>query len=291
MPFNDGIPRTHCFSLTDIHDFERCVFRFLVRHHLERKSEIDDSSAKMALGTLLDESIKLFHLQTSSLDDPDSISYIVKGAYRHIKQSVEEKGDKSFYAKHIQFMNDAMVDQATAIFKDYYTKLDGKIKKSLGKVPFCEYIIERNGKRIKLWGGPDTFEMGEDGIPEVVDYKYHEDPTEGASRLDMDLMPKMYMLLCRKTLQDKGYSKARFVVRQWTDPSNTSLVEEFDFASLDAIADLIGQKIEPILQNRDVSFCEKGWCRACKSEKRQEYLKELEEKKFITLNQDLLFAP
>ena len=290
MPYGDGIPRTHCFSLTDIHDFDQCVFRFLVRHDLERKFEIDDSSPKMALGTILDETIKLYHLSTAT-NDPEYLSFIVRGAVRHIKTSIAEKGEKSFYFKHGEFINEALIEQAIDIFKNYYAGLNGKIKKSLGKVGFCEYIIESPRAKFKLWGGPDTFEMGDDGVPEVVDYKYHEDPQKGAERLDMDLTPNLYTLLSSEQLKKMGYNRARFIIRQWTDPSNTTLFTDFDLDDLGEVVKQIKQKIEIILNNKSVSFCERSFCRACKSEKRQEYLRELEEKKMVLLSTDVLFAP
>ena len=167
----------------------------------------------------------------------------------------------------------------------------GKIKKSLGKVGFCEYIIESPRAKFKLWGGPDTFEMGDDGVPEVVDYKYHEDPQKGAERLDMDLTPKLYTLLSSEQLKKMGYNRARFIIRQWTDPSNTTLFTDFDLDDLGEVVKQIKQKIEIILNNKSVSFCERSFCRACKSEKRQEYLRELEEKKMVLLSTDVLFAP
>ena len=49
------------YSLTDFHDFEECKFRFFVRHHLGKKYEIAKGSRQMALGVLLDRSIKEIH--------------------------------------------------------------------------------------------------------------------------------------------------------------------------------------------------------------------------------------
>lgn len=285
MPWSDGIPKIRSFSLTDIHDYDSCVFRFLVRHHLEKKQEIDDSNSKMALGTILDESIKLYHLSTDT-NDPQYLSFLVRGAVRHIRESVASKGVKSFYFKHAQFINEELISQATDLFKSYYLALDGKIKKSLGKVGFCEYIMDSPTGKIKLWGGPDTFEMGDDGVPEVVDYKYHEDPEKGASRLDMNLMPKIYMLLTSKFLKERGFKKARFIVRQWTNPQNDGLFEDFDLETIDQIGDLIRQRIEGILANKSLQFCERSWCRACQSKKRGEYIQELTERKFILISQD-----
>lgn len=290
MSWGDGIPKIRSYSLTDIHDFESCTFRFLVRHHLEKKAEIDDSSPKMALGTILDEAIKLYHLSNVS-SDPEYLAYIVRGAVRRIKEDVASRGEKSFYFKHNEFISEPLIQQAIDIFKDYYTKLGGRIKKSLGRVGFCQFVIEGEDGKIKIWGGPDTFELGDDGVPEIVDYKYHEDPQKGAARLDMDLMPKIYTLLSAEALKSLGYKRVRFIVRQWTDPLNSSLTEEFDLDEVEQIAMYLKQKIEPIMQNKTLMFCERSFCKACKSEKRQEYLQELEERKMIVLNSDLLFAP
>lgn len=301
MPWNDGISKLRSYSLTDIHDYEQCVFRFLVRHHLEHKQEIDDSSPKMALGTILDEAIKLYHLSTV-IDDPQYLAYVVRGAVRHIKENVIAKGEKSFYYKHNEFISEPLIQQAIEIFRNYYLKLDGKIKKSIARVGFCEYIFEASDGKIKLWGGPDTYELGDDGIPEIVDYKYHEDPEKGAARLDMDLMPKIYTLLSAKQLKDLGYKKARFIVRQWTNPGYNKLAEEFDLDNLDSVIEHIRSKIDPILTNKAVSFCERSYCRACKSNKREAYLQELKEKNMVEVLEsptdsltskfeDALFAP
>lgn len=276
MPWGDGIPLTQSFSLTDIHDFNQCVFRFLVRHQLDRKREIDDSSPKMCIGTILDEAIKLYQISAKNALEVEYIGFLVKAAVRHIRESVEKKGEKSFYFKHSQYLSEPLIGQAIEIFKNYYLRLDGKIKKSISPVGFCEYILENRGKKIKLWGGPDTYEEGEDGIPEVADYKYHEDPKKGVTRIDMDLMPKMYIVLSAKDLTKRGYKKARFVIRQWNNPTDNSLKEEFDLNSLDPIISYLQAKIDPILENKKISFCERSFCLACQSEKRNEYLKELE---------------
>ena len=254
MPWGDGIPKIRCFSLTDIHDFESCPFRFFVRHNLERKAEIDDSSPSMALGTLLDESIKLFLTSNALSFGVDYLPNIINGALAKMKYNVSEKGSRSFYYKHMDFINDEIVQKANEVFKKYYEALDGKIKKSLGEVGFCEYVIDCEDGKLKFWGGPDTFELGDDGVPEVVDYKYHENPERGVSRLDMDLMPKMYILLSAKKLQDKGYSKARFVVRQWSQPTDDSLWEDFDLTELDSISERLKSKVQKILESKDLSF-------------------------------------
>ena len=281
MPWGDGIPHTRSFSLTDIHDFDQCIFRFLVRHELERKREIDESSPKMCIGTILDEAIKLYHLSAKNSFDPNYIDFLVRGAVRHIRESVEKKGERSFYYKHSQYLSEPLIQQAVDIFKNYYIKLDGKIKKSIGRVGFCEYIFESNSKKVKLWGGPDTYEEGEDGVPEVADYKYHEDPKKGVLRLDMDLMPKMYMVLSAGDLLKIGYKKARFVIRQWNNPKDETLKEEFDLNSLGSVISFLQSKIEPILENKKISFCERSFCLACSSEKREEYLNELENLGFV----------
>lgn len=118
-------------------------------------------------------------------------------------------------------------------------------------------------------------------MPEIVDYKFREDVEKGKQRMDMDLMPKVYTLLASDYLKSKGYEKARFVVRIWQDPLDSSLNEEFDLSVIDNFKEFFGQKISKILGTEEIKFCEQGWCRACSSDRRQEFLKELQERGFI----------
>lgn len=304
MPWNDGIPKINSYSLTDFHDFDFCPFRFFVYHHLGKKYELSESSPSLALGSLLDESIKLFHRAKAYGCEPDYLGNIVEAALNFIKEKVAKGGEFSFHGKHIPYLNDQAVKGATKIFKDYYLAKDKKINRSLGEVGFCEWIIKGDpstgsGQVYKLWGGPDALEEGDDGIPEVVDYKSREalafnselndnstdevqnyKSREGSKKaklnLDMDLMPKIYTLLVSRKLVDKGYSKARFKVRIWQDPLNESFFEEFDLETIENAQVLFKQKIDKILSTQDLRFCEKDFCRACKSDKRDEFLIELQ---------------
>lgn len=287
----DGIPNFRAYSLTDIHEFDSCVFRFLVRHHLEKKKEIDDSNPAMALGTLLDESIKRFHLTNGYDLGEGYILNAVMGAFGHIQDSVNTKKEKSFYFKHIEFMTPELIEKAVEVFKSYHRGLGGKIKKSLCQVDFCSYTLVHPTGPVKLWGLPDTFEIGEDGVIEVVDYKYHENPVKGAARLDMDMMPKIYVLLTAKFLLSRGFERARFVVRLWSDPANDSFQEEYDLLHLDNTISAILKKLDPILQNTNISFCERQYCRACKSEKRLEYLSAIQEEFQMQILEDLIKTP
>src|SRR5258708_30098898 len=91
MPYGDGIPKINCYSLTDLHDFEQCPFRFYVRHHLDRKYEIDESSAVIALGNLLDQSIKRFHKENSyGTKSSKRLIQIVKDAEAEMRYLVAE---------------------------------------------------------------------------------------------------------------------------------------------------------------------------------------------------------
>jgi len=298
MPFNDGIPRTHSFSLTDFHEFDYCPFRFFVFHHLGKKYEMAEGSRNLALGSLLDASIKLFHKTKSYGQPKEYIKNLIQASCNKMMEKVAKQSSPSFYSAIKDFLNDDLCEEAAAIFINYYKALDLKIKPAIMEVGFCEWVIEtddpstgRSGQVYKLWGGPDTLEMGEDGIPEVVDYKFRENIEVGKDNMDMDLMPKIYMLLVCNKLLEKGYKKARFVVRFWQDPKDDSFFEEFDLERVRDFEDIFKERIEEIFNTSVFKFCEKGFCKACKSDQRTLFLKELEDKKLIVINQDLLFAP
>ncbi len=312
MPFNDGIDRKFCFSLTDFHDFDYCLFRFFVFHHLNKKYELAEGNENMALGSLLDQTIKIFHQSKAYGQPPEYLENLVKAALKLMKERVARQSAPSFYSSIMPFLTEELVTKAAQIFKNYYSTLDGKIRQSLGEVGFCEWIIKTDdpstlqhvqgrpeqGRRTtgsgqvwKLWGGPDALEMGEDGIPEIVDYKFRENTEQGKTSLDMDLMPKLYTLLCANKLLDMGYKKARFVVRFWQEPLRNDFYEEFDLEEVKQYEELFKQKIATILQTKQVSFCEMPFCKACQAKNRKEYLKELEVKKIIQVDTDILFAP
>lgn len=275
MPFNDGIPRAQCFSLTDFHEFEYCPFRFFVKHHLEKKYELEKGSEQGALGNILDLSIKIFHNSKAYGQPADYIPYIVKRAVAEIREKVAQNSSKpSFYSASAPFINDQLISRASKIFQDYYQALGGRIKRSLGEVGFCEFIMEDGNGKWKLWGGPDAYEIGDDGVPEVVDYKYKKDIEKGRD-LDMDLMPKIYILLASKFLQSKGYNRARFVVRFWMDPKNNDFYEEFSLEDAESMAGFFKQKIQKILSVKEVTFCERTFCTACSSDQRETFWKEL----------------
>ncbi|MBI2022397.1 PD-(D/E)XK nuclease family protein [Candidatus Daviesbacteria bacterium] len=279
MPFNDGIPKINSYSLTDFHDFEDCSFRFFIRHHLDKKYEIDEGNSIVALGNLLDQSIKKFHKHKYYGCDPSELVGLVKAAAKDMREQVQiaqAKGKNHFYKSTIPFLNDEVITEAIKIFQDYYRGRNLKINQAVEEVGFCEWTFEANGDKFKLWGGPDCLEMGEDGIPEVVDYKSRKDLEKGKTYMDMDLMPKIYTLLCSSKLLNKGFKKARFLVRLWQDPKDESLFEEFDLTVMDGAEFLFKQKIEKILGTKEIYFCNKEFCRACQSEKKDDFLKELE---------------
>src|SRR5438067_1421256 len=98
MPYNDGIPTTHSFSLTDFHEFERCSFSFFVKHHLGKKYELAEGSKALALGSLLDGAIKKFHQSKAYGQPPEYISNLVKAACNEILEKVEKQKGSSFYS-------------------------------------------------------------------------------------------------------------------------------------------------------------------------------------------------
>ncbi len=284
----DTIARIHSFSLSDFHDFDHCVFRFFVNHHLQKKYELAEGSANQTIGTLLDLSIKKFHTTRSYNQPWEYVQNLMKLAEAEIRDDVSQKGTNSFYGPQIPFLTAENINKAKEIFKNYYEGLGRKVKrlvvtKTLSKIrPFWKKEIQGTNL-MQIWGGPDAIEMGEDNLPEVVDYKYFNNQETGPENLDMDLMPKIYTLLCTTELMDLGYQKARFKIRFWQDPNNESYYEEFDLASMKNIEDFLRDKMERILRTDELSFCEQPFCRACQSAKREEWIKELQKQGWIKL--------
>src|SRR5258708_38843152 len=97
MAFGD-IARINCFSLSDYRNFEKCYFDFLVKHHLEKRYEIEKGNKNQAIGNLLDLVIKIIH-RTKAYNQP--LDYILgpifKAAENEIRAKVERAGARSFY--------------------------------------------------------------------------------------------------------------------------------------------------------------------------------------------------
>ncbi len=279
----DNIPRTHCFSLGDLHEYDRCVFSFFVKHHLQKRYELAEGNQNQVIGTLLDLAMKKLH-QIKAYDQPaEYLQNLIKAAERDIREDVEKRGKNSFYGAQIEFLTEETILKAQEIFKKYTEKMNGKYKKyvltavSQRPKPFWEKVI-LSQESLKLWGAPDAIEMGEDGIPEVVDYKYFEDLEKSKQRLDMDLMPKVYILLCAADLQTSGFQKARFKVRFWQDPKNESFYEEFDLINAQNLENFLKDKIERILRTAEVSYCHQSYCQVCGHPEKIEWVKQLKER-------------
>lgn len=284
----DSIPRTHAFSLGDLHEYDRCVFSFFVKHHLRKRYELAEGNVNQTIGTLLDLAMKKLH-KSGAYDQPvEYLQNLVKAAEREIRADVEKRGKLSFYGAQIDFLTPEVISQAQEIFKKYTAEMAGNFKKLVSTAitqrtkPFWERIILSN-ETLKLWGGPDAIELGEDGIPEVVDYKYYEDLEKAQKNLDMDLMPKVYILLCAADLQESGFQKARFKVRFWQEPKNEAFYEEFDLANAQNLEDFLKDKIQRILRTSEITFCEKDYCQVCKHPDRSKWLQELKDKGFVKL--------
>lgn len=275
------IPRIYCFSLGDFRQFEKCYFGFLVKHHLQKKYQIEEGSFNGAVGSLLDLAIKKLHLSKAYHQTLEYLlSSLFKAAEQDIREQAEREGLHSFYGATVKFLTPQAQETAQQVFKNYYQKRQGKINKAILNKRFWECILEApalsQAEVFKIWGGPDALEMGDDGIPEIVDYKYFEDSERGRNNLDMDLMPKLYTLLCASQLLQSGYKKAKFRVRSWTDPLDESLYEEFDLTTVSSLKDFFHHKITKILSVSELAFCEKDYCKACKSDQRDEWIKLLQ---------------
>lgn len=282
----DDIPRTRSFSLGDFHDFDRCCFRFFVNHHLQKKYELAEGNPAQTIGTLLDLAIKKLHATKSYGQPIDYLKNLIKAAENEIREDIEKRGKNSFYGSQLEFLTPEIIDRAKEIFAQYNQQLDGKYQKivttqtMLKSKPFWKKEI-KGAEDMQIWGGPDSIETGSDGEPEVVDYKYFEDSEKGQSSLDMDLMPKLYMLLCAGDLIDLGFEKARFKVRLWNDAKNESFYEEFDLNDVPNLENFFKDKMERILRTKNLSFCDKSYCKACNSPQRDEWVAELKVKGWV----------
>ena len=280
MVWND-IPRIHSFSLGDFHDFEYCVFRFFVKHHLGKKYELAEGSLNQAIGTLLDLAVKKFHSSRSYGQPVEYLPNLIKAAEAEMREKVQKSlSPYSFFSAQIPFLTPEVASRANEIFKDYYLKIKRKFHQSLSNKTFWDYVI-KGETPLKLWGGPDTIEQGDDGIPEVIDYKYKEDQEKGKERVDMDLMPRLYTLLASPDLSKLGFEKVRFKVKFWLDPEDESFYEEFGISNMPNLETFFKDKVERILRTDGLSFCEKPFCKVCNSPKRQEWVKELQKRGWI----------
>jgi len=248
---------------------------------LQKRYELEEGNKNQAIGNLLDLVMKIIH-RTKAYSQPLDyiLNTIFKAAEGEMRDKVERAGSKSFYGTTIPFLTEETISKAKEVFKRYYELRTGKINKVVLDEKFWECILE-GSQLFKIWGGPDALEMGEDGIAEIVDYKYFEDPQKGKENLDMDLAPKLYTLLCSSELSKLEYKKVRFRIRSWNDPLDESLYEEFDLQIVANLKDFFRLKIEKILGITELKFCEKPYCKACNSTQKQDWIKQLKLKKFI----------
>lgn len=272
----DFIPKSRGYSLSDFHDYDTCVFKFLVKHNLDKKYEIGKGSPQMALGVLLDKTIKNIH-KRPAYDYP--LKRLLKGvrfSVEEIKHEEQSKPRPNFNTATVEFLTEDVILTAEQILKNYYEQIQGKFKQKIADIGFYQKIVEIEGEKYKLWGGPDTLEMAENGLPEIIDYKSRQDVAKGKQNMDMDLMPKLYTLLLAEDLLKKGYKKARFKVVFWQDPKDESFAVDFDLENLSAVEELFKEKIRKILGSKEITFCMLPFCEACNSEKNEEYIAQLE---------------
>lgn len=264
------------YSLTDFHDFEECKFRFFVRHHLGKKYEIAKGSRQMALGVLLDRSIKEIHKYKGYKHPLERLVKSIRYSCDLIrKEERESKKRPNFNTAVVEFFDDDIVLAAEQVFRNYYSQIGGKFQESLFHVDFCKWFLDVDREKYVLWGGPDTVEMASDGVPEVIDYKSRIDIGKGKKYMDMELMPKMYMLLTALQLQQLGFNRARFKVVFWQDPKDTSFCEEFDLTKLKAHEDVFRERIRDIVKTLDFDYCAGQYCDACNYDSRDSFIEEL----------------
>lgn len=274
----DFIPKIRGYSLSDFHDFDTCVFKFLVKHDLDKKYEISKGSPQMALGVLLDKTIKVIHSfgEKAYRASPERLVGAVRYSAKKIIEEERQSPKKpNFNTATVEFLTDEVLTSAESVLLNYLKQVK-TLKKSLGEIAFLKKVVEIDGQKFVLWGGPDTLEMGSDRMPEIIDYKSRQDLARGKENMDMDLMPKLYTLLLSEELLQKGYKKARFKVVFWQDPKDESFAQVFDLEDLSPAEELFKEKIREILANKEITFCMMPYCEACNSEKADEYVEMLE---------------
>lgn len=273
------IPKINGYSLTDFHDFDECKFRFFVRHHLDKKYEIATGSAQMALGVLLDKCIKNIHRHKAYEHPLDKLINVVSFSAKQIREEEESNPRKpNFNSAVVKFIDDDLIKAAELIFRNYYGQISGKFSRSIMMVDFYKYYFKMDDKDYILWGGPDTIEMGDDVIPEVIDYKSRQDVVRGKEKMDMDLMPKIYTLLVSDDLKKRGFEKARFKVKFWQDALENDFSEVFDLGDLKKLEKVFAHRVKIIEDTKEVEMCGGQYCDACNFEKREEFLEELKNK-------------
>lgn len=276
----DYIPAIQGYSLSDFHDYEACVFKFLVKHDLQKKYEIGKGSPQMALGVLLDRAIKEIHRNRNKGSYKAPVERLVKSVkYAADLIRKEEKASSkhpNFSTAVVEFFTEDIILAAENTLKNYLTQINNQFRPAIFDIEFCKKIIEIDKEKYVLWGGPDTLEMGQDGLPEIIDYKSRQDIAKGKLNMDMDLMPKLYTLLLAGDLLKKGFKKAKFKVVFWQDPKDESFAREFNLEDLSQVEELFKEKIKGILANKEITFCMLPFCEACNSEKADEYVAQLE---------------
>ncbi len=278
------IPKINGYSLTDFHDFEECKFRFFVRHHLDHKYEIAKGSDQLALGVLLDRAIKEVHRNKDKGSYKAPIDRLVKSV-RYAEKLIREEEKNSpkcpnFSTAVVEYFTEDVIKTAEFLFHNFCTQLQGNFKEAIFDVGFCKWNLKVGNEEFVLWGGPDTVEMGKDGVPEVIDYKSRQNISRGKDGMDMDLMPKLYMLLTCQELLKRGFKKARFRVVFWQDPLEEGFYEDFDLHQIRDHEKIFAEKIEKILKQKEIDYCGGQYCDACNFAKRDDFLAELKAKGF-----------
>lgn len=267
------------YSLTDLHDFKECTFRFFVRHHLDKKYQIAKGSSQMALGVILDQSIKNIHKAKAYGHPLEKLINVVSYSAKKLKEDEAKNPKKpNFNTAVVEFLTDDLITSAENVFRNYYQQIEGKFQKMVVEVGFCKWFSEIDGEEYIFWGGPDTVEMGDDGIPEIIDYKSRQDIGYGKQNMDMNLMPKMYTLLMSKELKKMGFKKARFMVKFWQDAKDRSFSLDFDLDNLKEDEELFKDIIRKIVKSKEFSFCGNKYCDACNHSDREKFAEELKEK-------------
>lgn len=286
------IPKLNSYSLTDFHDFDECLFRFFVRHHLDRKYEIGSGSPQMALGVVLDQSIKNIHRYKAYNHPVERIVKVVRYSAKKIAEKEADNPRKpNFDSAVVPFLTEDVLIAAEQILKNYYHQIKGKFQRSVMEVDFCKKVLDVDGVSFQLWGGPDTIEIGSDGMIEVIDYKSRTDITRGKQNMDMNLMPRIYTLLVADKLLHLGHEKARFVVKFWQDPAESGFTQEYDLKALTEHEDVFKDLIRKIIVTKQVTFCGRKFCDACNYENRSAFIQELHELGFDLLQPEAMLVP
>jgi hypothetical protein len=137
---SDFIPKIRGYSLSDLHDFDTCVFKFLVKHELDKKYEIGKGSPQMALGVLLDKTIKNIHKRPAYHYPLKRLLKGVRFSAEEIKEEEKSKPRPNFNTATVEFLTEEVILAAEQVLQNYHQHIK---KCFLKKRELMQTIMDR----------------------------------------------------------------------------------------------------------------------------------------------------